>query len=177
MEFITTGPRLSRLLQVNVFDCCKRLARKSEFLFVATFAIASIILSAAAEFGLSKVGLGDYETPALLTRNVAVLLFMTVLFAPLFETLLLQQLPICLAKRLGLSRGAQFLAGSVPFAVVHFDAGLVSGLAAGVMGGVFLGLAYVTFLQQSKSKAFVITASIHSLHNLLPAIVIARDLL
>lgn len=176
MDIASTGPRLDRFFQLLVLDHCEHLARKSELLFVALFTVISLVLSVAMDYGLSQLGAVDGARPALLTRGVAFLILGSVLFAPLCETLVLQQLPIWLADRFGMSRFAQFLLGSVPFAAVHFDAGLVNGFAGGVAGGLVLSLAYLTFFRQSKLKAFAITAAIHSLHNLFPAILIARDL-
>lgn len=176
MDIVQAGSRLDRLLQNSVLDHCERLARKSELLFVICFASIGVISSSAVDFGLSRFGLNDYETPALLTRGAGILFFMTLVFAPLFETLLLQQVPMSLARRFGMTRLTQFLIGSVPFAAMHFNTGLVSGIAGGVVGGLVLSLAYLTYLSHSKAKAFIITAAIHSLCNLAPTIMIARDL-
>lgn len=176
MDIATAGPRLDRVFQVHVLENCEKLARKSELLFIVAFVTMSIALSTVAELGLSAAGLGIYEVPELLTRGIPTLVFITVVLAPLFETLFLQQLPMTLAKRFGMSGGMQFVLGSVPFAILHFDMGLVSGVSAGVVGGVILSLAYLTFLPQSKSKAFVITAAVHALHNLASALMIASEM-
>lgn len=176
MNIAAAAPHLDRLLQVLVLDRCERLARRSELLFVVSFAVISLFLSVAADLVLSLLGFADPDRPALLAHGTVFLVLGGVVFAPLAETLMLQQLPISLSSRFGMSRFVQFLMGCVPFAAVHFDAGLISGFAGGVAGGIVLSLAYLTFFPRSKAKAFVVTAAIHSLHNLLPIAVIARDI-
>lgn len=175
MTFVTTAPHLERLFQDYVIDRCTDLARRSELLFIALFALISIALSTAAEYLLSPLVSSSAQKPQWLAQGVAFIVFMALVIGPILETLLLQQLPITLAKLVGASRILQFLAGSIPFAVLHFEAGIVSGIAAGVVGGAVLSLAYLTFVTQSKTKAFVITTAIHSLHNLVPVLFVIEE--
>lgn len=176
MDIANTGSRFDQYFQAMLLDPCKQLARRSELLFVVLLTFTSLVMSAAVDISLTSFGLHDPERPALLARGVVFLVLGGVVFAPLVETLLFQQLPIILTRRLGGSRLLQFLAGCVPFAAMHFDAGLINGFAGGVAGGFVLSLAYLALLPQSKAKAFAITAAIHSLHNLVPIAMIAWEM-
>lgn len=177
MEIATARLRADCFFQDRILAHCTRLARKSELLFVVCLTVISVAVSAVTELALSALGIGTYETPALLLRGGVVLPFvLLVIFAPLLETFLLQQLPIAVGNKLGMPRVVQFLMGSMPFAAVHFNTGVVSGLAAGVVGGVVLSLAYLTFYPESKGKAFLMTAAVHALHNLFAAVMLVREL-
>lgn len=123
---------------------------------IASFAMGAIcdLLSLPGRTDMDKFGPGE-------------LLFVGVIFAPITETLLLQMLPVGLARRFfRAGDGYVFLAASIPFALVHAGAGLSTVLAAGIPCGVFLGLAYVSLLEQGKGRAFLIVMTIHALHNL-----------
>lgn len=178
MELAANRIGLNRYFQSRVLDRCMRLGERSVLLFIVLFAAMSIVVSAVAEVALVKLGVPAYEPPPVLLQSGPVLFFLTIVFAPLLETLLLQQFPILLASRFGFTSLMQFVAGSVPFAVMHFNAGFVSGVAAGMVGGAVLSLAYLTFFGRSKAKAkaFTVTAVVHALHNLGPAIMLWREI-
>lgn len=176
MEFSTTGPRLDRFLKRHVLDYCDALGRKSELLFVISLASLSLVLSAMADMALSGLGLSQSDRPELLKFGIGGLFVMGVILAPLLETLLLQQIPIVLTRRFGMSTSVQLLMGTVPFAASHLGSGASTAVAAGVMGGVVYSVAYLTFIDRSKVQAFFITAAVHSLHNLVACVLIAREL-
>lgn len=64
-------------------------------------------------------------------------------WAPLFETIFLQSIPVMIARRLRASFWTQVTASAVPFAAMHFVEGIGVGVAAGVVGGFYLGFTYV----------------------------------
>ncbi|WP_427913571.1 hypothetical protein ACPWT1_00940 [Ramlibacter sp. MMS24-I3-19] len=135
MDIASTGRGLDRLFQLRVLDHCEHLARRSELLFVLAFTAISLLLSLAMDFGLTHLGFVDREGPALLAHGAVFLFSGGVILAPLTETFMLQQLPIWLSHRWGMSRVTQFLMGSIPFAAMHFETGVVNGFAGGVAGG------------------------------------------
>lgn len=176
MNIATPILRSDRLLQVHVLQHCRELARSSIILFVIALAAISLGMSAIADLGLTSLGVDRTERPELFKFGLPGLFVMAVLIAPLFETLLLQQVPILLTNRLGMPVIAQLLAGAVPFAALHFSSGAIPGVAAGAVGGLTYSVAYLTCLGDSKLRAFFTTVAIHSLHNLIPCIFIAREL-
>ena len=100
-------------------------------------------------------------------RDPALALFVLVVVAPPVETLLLQTLPIELLRVLRAPRIGQLLAGTVPFAALHFIGGVASGIAAGVVGGLFFSHTYLECRPRSWWTATWVTAVTHCLHNLI----------
>ena len=90
-----------------------------------------------------------------------------VVLAPILETLLLQTLPIEVGRRRRWPFAFQFLAGSAPFAALHFLGGPAVGLAAGVVGGFFFCYTYMECRKRSWWTATWVTAVTHCLHNLI----------
>jgi hypothetical protein len=101
-----------------------------------------------------------------LFRDPALAFFLVVIVAPPLETLLLQSAPIEILRALRRSRMAQFLFGAVPFAALHFLDGVISGVAAGIVGGVFFSHAYLECRVRSWWAAVWVTTIIHAIHNL-----------
>lgn len=149
------------------------LANFSELLFVVVFSAISIGMSAGLQYCLVQFNLEHDERVELLRYGVLGFFAIAILISPPVETLLFQQIPILIARRLGLPLTLQLAMGAVPFAVTHFQVSLVSGVTAGVVGGVVLSVAYLTFISESKIKAFAITTAIHLLHNLVPFLIYA----
>lgn len=171
MNTITMSSRFQILL-----DYCRALANLSELLFVVVFFLVSTTMSSIAEYSLAQLGFPKVPTVELLVGSAAGLFFLVVVFGPPTETLLLQQLPVSVARRFGMPLAFQFAIGSIPFAALHFSSGIASGVAAGVVGGAVFSLAYVTFISESKMKAFCITTAVHSLHNFAAFLIYIRDL-
>ncbi len=125
-----------------------------------------ILKSAIAVFiGLFASDLALTDHSEIFRRPVEAFVLM-VLVAPVLETLLTQSLPIGIVRALKQSRLVQFLAGSVPFAALHFIGGVGTGIAAGMVGGIFFSHAYLEGRERSRWTAIWITAVLHSLHNL-----------
>jgi len=104
--------------------------------------------------------------PKIVITNPIITIIALVFISPIFETLLLQTLPIELARRFNRSVYTQFCAGMIPFALLHFAAGITAGIAAGVVGGVFFSYAYLECREESWKKATVVTCINHFIHNL-----------
>ena len=151
------------------------LARASESLFILASVLVGVGLCSVLEYGLARLGVQDFQKAELLRYGVPGLLVGAIVLAPIVETFLGQHLPILLARVLGARTAIQFAAGSLPFAVLHFDVG-AGGIASGLTGGFILTLAYLTFVPQSKTKAFWITAAIHSLFNVVGTAMLVSEL-
>lgn len=170
MEIAETGQRLDRLLQQLA-----AFSQRNELLFLFAVSSMALALSATLDYCLRQIGVPDDGRQELLQHGVAFLFLMTIVIGPLVETLLLQHIPILLARRFGLPTLVQFAAGSVPFALLHFDAG-AGGIAAGIAGGVGYSLAYLTLLTKGRTRAYWMTTAIHSLYNVVPSVMLAAGM-
>jgi hypothetical protein len=88
-----------------------------------------------------------------------------VVFAPFFETLIFQSLPVMIARACGASFWIQVLASLVPFAAVHFTINWGTGLFAGVVSGFYLAFTYVHWRRTSARAALWMTVGMHAIHN------------
>ena len=93
-----------------------------------------------------------------------------VVFAPFFETLLFQALPVMVARRCGLPFWAQVATSVVPFAAAHFTINWSTGLFAGIVSGFYLAFTYARWREVSFRTAFWMTAAMHAIHNGIAAI-------
>jgi hypothetical protein len=106
------------------------------------------------------------DEPKIVIPNPILAIIIIIFVTPVVETLLLQTLPIELARRFNRSVYTQFCAGMIPFALLHFPAGIRAGIAAGVVGGAFFSYAYLECREESWRKATVVTCINHFIHNL-----------
>ena len=125
--------------------------------FAVKIIVALFIVSLAPEAANSKTVVTDPPIA------IVVLVF----FAPMLETLLFQTLPIELTRWLNRPHVFQFFAGMIPFAGIHFLGGLASGIAAGVVGGIFFSYTYLECRSTSWWKSTWVTTLIHGLHNVI----------
>jgi len=87
---------------------------------------------------------------------------------PLVETLMLQLLPIELARLAKASRTTQLLLSVAFFALPHFlYVGVPTGITAGLICGFYFAFAYIRNREISIVRAFLTTAAIHSGINLI----------
>lgn len=170
MEVANTVPRLDRLL-----NQLAALAQRSELLFVFAVSSSALALSSTLDYCLRHLGVADEGRQELLQHGVAFLFLITIVIGPMVETLLLQHIPILCARRFGLPALAQFAVSSVPFAVLHFDAG-AGGVAAGIAGGIAYGLAYLALVPKGRARAYWMTTAIHGLYNVVPSIMLVRGM-
>lgn len=88
-----------------------------------------------------------------------------VVIGPLIETAFFQLLIGTAARSFTERLFARWMAVAIPFAVIHFFIGVVSGLSAGVVGGLLFGFVFVAWQDVSTKKAFAATLLAHCLHN------------
>ncbi len=108
----------------------------------------------------------EKDTKILITNPIAVIISV-IIIAPIAETLFLQTLPIELSKRFSRPVTFQFFSGMIPFALLHFFAGIHAGIAAGVVGGVYFSYTYLEFRDESWLKATKMVCITHCLHNVI----------
>lgn len=85
--------------------------------------------------------------------------------APFFETLLSQVLPVAIARWRRWPFWAQVFFSIPFFALPHLPSGWGTVLAAGVIGGFYLGFTYARWREESFRSAFWMTAGMHAAHN------------
>ncbi len=93
------------------------------------------------------------------------IVLLTVFFAPVIETLLLQAIPIALARLARAGFQVQVLASMVPFAALHFLEGAAAGVGAGVIGGFYFAFTYAHWRERSRWTAIWTTTVCHGIHN------------
>ena len=87
-------------------------------------------------------------------------------YAPIFETLKYQAIPIALLSLAGASFGTQVVVSMILFALAHFVLSVRKGVSVGVCGGFYLAFVYVHWRRVSFWRAFWMTALVHALWNL-----------
>jgi hypothetical protein len=102
----------------------------------------------------------------LLEFGVLKLFVWAIVLGPFFETLLLQALPVVIARRCGLRFWGQVIATLIPFAVLHFPSGIAAGICGGVVSGFYIAFTYVHWRQISFRSALWMTTGMHAVHNL-----------
>ncbi len=88
-----------------------------------------------------------------------------VVLAPVYETLLLQALPIFIARKLKAPFAVQVLASMALFAAPHFLDGISAGICAGIIGGFYFAFTFAHWRDKSRWTAFWVTALAHTMHN------------
>jgi len=119
------------------------------------------------------------DLTSLYTYSVPYILFNAGIVFPIIETILLQALPVFIARLFKASFAIQLLASWIPFAVLHFFGGFSIGLLAGVFGGFYLGFTYTHWRQSSRWVAFWTTSASHMIKNtvIITIILIIRQII
>jgi len=94
-----------------------------------------------------------------------VLLIAGVVVAPVLETLLLQALPVWIARLCKSGSSGQVIVSVVPFTISHAIEGIGTGIAAGLLGGFYFAFTYVHWRERSRWQAFWVTAVSHAIYN------------
>jgi hypothetical protein len=139
-----------RYYQRDAWNFCWRIGVEST---VASFVVAILV-------GL--LGAPERELP---DWSTGVMFVFIVILAPIFETLIMQALPIYIARKLHASFRAQVITGTTVFALCHLAEGIAAIIAAGIIGGFYFSFAYAHWREQSRWQAFWVTAGAHAIHN------------
>jgi hypothetical protein len=141
------------------------LKRRGAVVFVVTFALLSLL----PDLLMQAVPMPPDTAPPW-GQDLATSILIGVIVIPPAETFLLQWLPMRIARAAGASPWLQWVFGSIPFGLLHFEIGVQSGISA-LFGGVLLALAFLTWERDSFGKAFLIAAAIHAGHNAIELLV------
>jgi hypothetical protein len=130
--------------------------------FCIRITVEGLIVSIIAGIVVALIGIHD--RPIRISK--AELFFIAVFVAPPLETLLLQALPVFLARIFRASFTAQVTFATIVFALAHLSNGVASFLVAGTILGFYFSFTYVHWREKSRWTAFWVTTATHFLHNL-----------
>ena len=97
--------------------------------------------------------------------SAAEIFLIIVVLAPVYETLLLQALPIFIARKFKAPFAVQVISSMVLFASIHFFDGIAAGICAGIIGGFYFAFTFAHWRDKSRWTAFWVTALAHSINN------------
>lgn len=97
--------------------------------------------------------------------STAKIFLIIVVLAPLYETLLLQALPIFIARKLKAPFALQVLSSMLLFTSLHFLDGIAAGICAGMIGGFYFAFTFAHWRNKSRWTAFWVTALAHAINN------------
>jgi uncharacterized protein len=103
----------------------------------------------------------DQQIPALTTGDFII----SVIVAPLIETLLGQLLPIAILSRFTQNRAILITVSGLVFGLMHFP--VIEFLLAAFCVGIILSWGYLIKLPKGKLTAFTFVTLIHAFHNLI----------
>lgn len=117
------------------------------------------------EYFVPKNRWGDSAANGLASMSLAMVFFAGVIFAPLFETLVGQALPIELAKKFTDSKAIMIAVSGAVFGVGHYvNGGVVHGLSALLHGSLF-AYSFVVARKSGFRYSFASAALTHAVHN------------
>lgn len=141
-----------------------RLHQKSRPLFFILLLLASTIPFVASY-------LFPDDRPGLIDQLGYIKYFLALVYAPLFETLILQHIPVRFCARKGLVGWRCMAIVIAPFVLAHISLSFSPlPLLNGLSGGTVLGICYLTCSKLSWRYAFAITAALHFFHNIIALI-------
>lgn len=141
----------------------QRYRQRSPWAFCWRIAIEGLAVSLLCALALSQL-FPDLHREVL-DWSAAAIFMVIVVLAPVFETLLLQALPIFIARKLKAPFAVQVLASAVVFAALHFLDGISAGICAGIVGGFYFAFTFAHWREKSRWTAFWVTALSHAIHN------------
>ena len=126
-----------------------------------------------AQFFLPPESWGNSAAAGMGRMGLIGMLFAAVVFAPLFETLLGQVLPIETARRFGARPVLCVLLSALVFACGHYlNVGLIHGITT-FFGGAIFACAYVPLRPAGIWPACIASSTAHALHNGLAILIMA----
>jgi len=151
-----------RTLRKLLANFMRRYRHRPQWSFCWRVALEGVGVSVLVAIPLAVFGFDrKIETP------IAQFAVFAVCVAPWFETLLLQSLPIGIARLCGAGSGVQALSSIVPFFLLHAIEGVTAGLAAGMIGGLYFAFTYIRWRRVGWWSAFWVTTVSHGIRNLL----------
>jgi len=139
----------------------QRYRKRSPWDFCWRIAIEGTIAALTVSFIIEILG----STERVIDLDLWSLLVLSVVAAPIYETLLVQALPVWIARLCKARFSIQIISSVVPFTILHAIEGIQTGVAAGLVSGFYLAFTYVHWREKSLWTAFWVTAVSHAIHN------------
>lgn len=145
--------------------------------FIIITTILSILLTVPISILIEYLGISDNEyggfDPA--KYNIAVLVFLTLVVAPILETTIAQQIPILLTQNFIKYHPNMIgiLISTLIFSILHVSYSVWYAIAV-IPTGVLLASTFILF-QKREESGFWMTCFIHSFRNLIPLIIFIID--
>jgi hypothetical protein len=92
--------------------------------------------------------------------------------APVTETFLFQFIPILFLRRYGAGPRLQIIISTILFAWAHFRISFVTGIDAGLTGGIYFAFVFAHWAPKSKWTAYWTTTVTHAFYNLLVILIV-----
>lgn len=144
-------------LQRGPWDFCWRIGVEST---VVSILVGTLLL---------VFGAPEREFPDWTIGGIFVVI---VLLAPPLESLLMQGLPIFIARKLKASFRKQVITATVVFSLCHLAEGFGALISAGIVGGFYFSFTYAHWRSKSRWQAFWVTSGSHAIHNAIAFILI-----
>lgn len=142
----------------------ERYLERSPWDFCWRIGVESTVLSLLAA-SLLATAFGTPPHRAFMDISIEVAFLWILLVAPPIETLIFQAFPIFVVRLLRGSIRTQILVSTILFAACHFLEGVVTGISAGIIGGLYLGFVYAHWRTKSRWQSFWITTVCHGTRN------------
>jgi len=105
------------------------------------------------------------EERAITNLDIGAAFVILVLVAPVLETLLLQGLPVYVARKCRATAKTRIIAATAVFSALHFPEGFAAGMSAGLVGGFYFAFTYVHWRRTGRWVAYWTTMVSHAIHN------------
>lgn len=138
-----------------------RYRQRTPWDFCWRITIEGFLISLAVGIVLGFLDLADRD----LDMSLPVFVLFAVVLAPLLETLVLQALPVWIARLAKARFSTQVIASLVPFCFAHLVEGIGTAIAAGLVGGFYFAFTYAHWRESSRWTAFWTTSLSHAMHN------------
>ncbi len=139
----------------------RRYRQREPWDFCWRITIEATIVALTVIYILDIFGLAERKIPF----SFPALMFIGVMAAPVFETLILQAFPVWIARLCKARFSVQVVCSVVPFAALHALEGVGTAIGAGLIGGFYYAFTYVHWRERSRWTAFWTTAISHAIRN------------
>ena len=140
----------------------KRYLERKPLDFCWRIGLESVAVSLAVAFLTELWGIPERDFP---DWSVGTIFLFIIVLAPPFETLLLQALPIYIARKLKATFRMQIIIATLVFVIFHLAEGVATVIAAGLIGGFYFSFTYAHWRTKSRWQAFWVTTGSHVIHN------------
>ena len=156
----------------SFFAFLQRHSQGSEIIYIIKLSVISLTLKIVVlllfESFLTSIGQGhlvELSNESQILDLTASNFFIAVIFAPIFETLTGQWIPIAIASKFTKNISVLVIFSASVFALLHYP--VIAFCPGAFVIGVVLAWTWISRRQVSRKRAFLVTSGIHAGHNAL----------